>query len=696
MKRYILSLIMVYIMFTNLRGQWEILNEGTKERLYIIDFVNDEVGWIAGEGRILKTEDGGETWNYLTSPIIGNRYFNRLDFVNDSVGWASVHYWDEVEERGYDFIIKSVDGGHSWFAVELPFLDTDLEFYSVSETVTYVVGTNGDSGLDYILKTVNGGKDWIDISISQPVNTEYHSVRFVNEQAGIVLGNRDPGDVFILNTIDGGNNWNKTILSDLDRVYDLQFIDISTAFFLAHENVDQSGDKWFLYESGDSGESWFIKTQFSNPIQSYYFLNCTTGFAIMGDVLDNDILKSTDGGLSWEKKQTLGGGRFKIYFNEADVGFVLVNVLDGSLLWRSVDKGDNWIETIFSYNLDDVYFFDKNSGIARGEWTIDCDHGCSGAEALLVTNDGGESWKHGFIMNDIPSSFYFVNDNLGFIRVQGSIYKTTDAGLNWTKVYDYNPDSTGYNFWGGAFNFLDENIGWVVGSAGWSDLFGAGILGTDDGGKNWGLIWKYPRTEEYSYRLHSIHSANTIAWTVGTSGMIVMYTEQDQWQPIIGVTDLPLRDVFFSDENHGWISGGYFDEDIVLLILLKTTDGGENWQEIPGFNYQINDIFFENNLHGWAVGNDTSIVGRSGLYKPIYSGIILETWDGGDNWTVQVGGLHAPLNAIHFKDGYGWAVGGNGLVLRTEDGSTWVAQNTGKTYQAEYTSTESKQANFRM
>jgi photosystem II stability/assembly factor-like uncharacterized protein len=156
---------------------------------------------------------------------------------------------------------------------------------------------------------------------------------------------------------------------------------------------------------------------------------------------------------------------------------------------------------------------------------------------------------------------------------------------------------------------------------------------------------------------------------VGESGLIVKYTEQDQWQTMPSITDLPLTDVFFSDEDHGWIAGGYFDEDNEYLILFKTTDGGETWQDIPDFNYQINDMFFESNLHGWAAGSDTS-----------RSGIILETEDGGDNWNVQVEGLSRSLNAIHFKDGYGWAVGGNGLVLRTDDGSTWIDENNGKTY----------------
>jgi len=61
---------------------------------------------------------------------------------------------------------------------------------------------------------------------------------------------------------------------------------------------------------------------------------------------------------------------------------------------------------------------------------------------------------------------------------------------------------------------------------------------------------------------------------------------------------------------------------------------------------------------------------------------LIETQDGGDNWTVQIDDL--PLNAIHFKDGFGWAVGDNGLLLRC-DGTTWIDQNTGQIYPNKFT-----------
>jgi photosystem II stability/assembly factor-like uncharacterized protein len=327
--------------------------------------------------------------------------------------------------------------------------------------------------------------------------------------------------------------------------------------------------------------------------------------------------------------------------------------------------------------MNDVHFINKNDGIAgTGNIPPPGPPGHHDPYGYLhITNDGGKTWQKSLNHPaEYISSCSFLNDHIGFTLVmdfywKDFIYKTADSGANWSVVYESNYDSLGYDFSGNDIDFINERIGWAVGGGNWSeDSSGGIIIETNDAGEKWDLVWKLPDNDRSSNELNAVHVLGGEAWAVGESGLIVKYTEQDQWQRIVGVTDLPLRKVFFSDKEHGWISGGYFDEDNVQLILLKTNDGGENWQE-KAINFQINDMFFEDSLHGMAVGCDTD-----------EKGIVIEIWDGGANWTTQVEGLSAPLNALYFKDGYGWAVGGDGLVLRTDDGLNWIDQNISKIY----------------
>jgi photosystem II stability/assembly factor-like uncharacterized protein len=84
MYRIIFTFSIILSLLENLNGQWEILNEGGSYRS--IDFINDQVGWIAGDGTLLKTMDGGETWDFVSMDSARN--IVEIDFVNETVGWA--------------------------------------------------------------------------------------------------------------------------------------------------------------------------------------------------------------------------------------------------------------------------------------------------------------------------------------------------------------------------------------------------------------------------------------------------------------------------------------------------------------------------------------------------------------------------------------------------------------------------------
>jgi photosystem II stability/assembly factor-like uncharacterized protein len=400
-------------------------------------------------------------------------------------------------------------------------------------------------------------------------------------------------------------------------------------------------------------------------MHSFYYLGDSKFYAIMRDKTWTPyLMKSTDGGVNWDIMNPKGwlrnGG--KLHFLNENDGIVLITPDEywgRSLILQTHDGGYSWTYQHFTYSISGIQLFNKNEGVIYGGGGgfhgFNWGYMSNMTEGRLFQVKYEGSWIN---------KCYFIDDMTGFVVVNVSgreyshIHKTTDGGMNWRAVVD--------SLWMGGNDFYlsDEKHGWIVGS---------GIYETTDLGEQWELIQTYPGTEDDLLSLYSVFGYDTTVWTVGEQGLMVKYTPQKQWQQKPSVTDLPLKDVFFSDEQHGWIAGGYLNGQENQSVTLKTDDGGDNWTKINMPNYMINDMYFDDNLHGWAVGYDTS-----------YFGMILESWDGGDSWDVQIADLSAPLNALHFNNGVGWAVGGNGLVLRTDNWTTWIDQNTGEVYSTKY------------
>ena len=461
-----LTIIFIFIIFLRLPvyGQWKILSNGSGP-FVAIDFVSGDVGWISGLHTLLKTTDGGETWSSV--PIDRNFVLRSIDFIDESVGWSLCYRFDADTED--QVILKSEDGGFTWIVQKVV---TGMNaLYVIDRNVVFVVGEGK------ILRTLNGGMDWIDIS-PDLINRTLGSIRFINANVGTVTGyyNDGSGDNkgLILSTIDGGETWNEKILPEFFSIENLQFINDSTGYF-----VGNGIDGRFFCVTTDTLNSW---TMIPNPIQSYFVSDDNAIFAVM----DNDtsfVIKSTDGGRTWEKKQNILGGSSKIFFTENNIGFVF-NI---RCLYKSIDGGENWSIDKINCNLNDIFFVDKNIGYASGGEGVHIVRG-----NLFYTVNGGQTWHHNLEIK--RSSFYscsFVTDSVGFIAAgRAGIYKTTDRGNSWTSSHITNPDSIIYELNIRDLCFRDEKNGSAVG---FINDGRAAIMSTADGGKSWSLEWKYSK-----------------------------------------------------------------------------------------------------------------------------------------------------------------------------------------------------------
>jgi len=120
-----------------------------------------------------------------------------------------------------------------------------------------------------------------------------------------------------------------------------------------------------------------------------------------------------------------------------------------------------------------------------------------------------------------------------------------------------------------------------------------------------------------------------------------------------------LRAAVFADENNGWFVG-------LEGVILNTSDGGDNWScQQSGTNENLWEVTFYDADTGWAVGEN---------------GSLLRTTDGGLNWTATLfDTITGHIYSVAFEDGRnGWGVGEYGTIVRTTDGGRrWARDSSG-------------------
>ena len=164
---------------------------GFAGRLVRIDFLNDSLGWAAGDSNlVLKTTNGGLWWNQEKIPPIPNHQgFNDIKFFNPNDGIL-------VGDGGV--IMKSTDGGSSWSLVRSSKNDIFFRLALTGDSTAYAVGGVGDSAA--VLVSTDQGATWTSQKVGVPSGTWFEDVYFLNDSDGWAVGSNG----LIFHTTDGG------------------------------------------------------------------------------------------------------------------------------------------------------------------------------------------------------------------------------------------------------------------------------------------------------------------------------------------------------------------------------------------------------------------------------------------------------------------------------------------------------------
>ena len=164
-------------------------------------------------------------------------------------------------------------------------------------------------------------------------------------------------------------------------------------------------------------------------------------------------------------------------------------------------------------------------------------------------------------------------------------------------------------------------------------------------------------------QLRDVYFVNADAgWIAGTGCILKTTNGGLEWQ-VQDSSDYEFWAIHFTDANNGY-TVGYRSADYQGFIY-QTNDGGQNWYIKDSSNYQLYDICFVDSDTGFAVGG-----GRSHT-------TILKTTDGGGNWEIIFDAYGGNLYTVDFVGlQTGWAAGEGGRISKTMDGFKEMESNS--------------------
>lgn len=285
-------------------------------------------------------------------------------------------------------------------------------------------------------------------------------------------------------------------------------------------------------------------------------------------------------------------------------------------------------------DLNTVYFVDSKRGWVGGD-----------SGFLSRTEDGGRTWiRQSVATNDGINDIYFRDKEAGFLLAGNRIFVTRDEGSRWTEARAFRPaefDGADVELY--SVRFSSKKKGWVVGSISKRDrVIDSILVYTDDGGETW-------RRQTAPSRLELIHIdfvSDKRGWIVGNGGTILATVDAGQtWTKQTAGTSSTLYHVDFRNDKKGWAVGE-------RGTLLRTMDGGETWSPaVTNARATLLSVRFLNDDDGFVIGR---------------TGTILRTEDAGRSWITQESSTKQNLYSLHFNKNVGWAVGGDGTILRFE------------------------------
>jgi photosystem II stability/assembly factor-like uncharacterized protein len=239
------------------------------------------------------------------------------------------------------------DGGAEWKGVDFP---APKEVVNVSIVDADHIWVCSNSPCE-ILATNDGGTTWTtQLQPSDTITYFLNYIKMFDLENGIAMGDPPPTDkpAAFFRTTDGGENWiqvNESFINTASNFdYNVDFVTAELGFFVPLYNEVPG---FSIHKTTDGGFTWKKFEQVHEAILCIGFHSEQFGLAHLHSCQQNVsfIIRTTDGGLSWDSTLTINGSIGSVYgvdfeFVKTDPSKIWFITID--TLYFSQDSGKTW------------------------------------------------------------------------------------------------------------------------------------------------------------------------------------------------------------------------------------------------------------------------------------------------------------------------------------------------------------------
>lgn len=456
-------------------------------------------------GKIYKTSVNDLLLTELTTGVTTS--LNSVSFNDSLNGFAC---------GNNGVIIKTTNGGLNWNNINSGVLNIKLNAVSFKNNSSGIVV--GDSGVVYL--TTNGGTSWTlqsSLTTRNLLDAKYYNEGItIAGEYGIIIRKDNAGSFTLI-----ASKTNSDIRS-ISGTYANNHVCGGGGFI---RNNKSGSDNYFNFE---------VNPMMANLVDIIYS-DSLTGYGISS--LTDAIIKTSNGGMSWDltagtslnitwvsKLVTSSGIGNNLCQHPTDRNSLFV--MYGNRVYVSRNKGDNWTQ-ISTTSLGTAAHSFYVSPLDTNVWVAAIE---SSTDKVIKTTDYGVTWTTVVTRNfsnygqplemdqNNPSTFYFAPDGGGF-------YKSTDTASTFTEISGAFPFRSPCDL---IVMYDSSNVIFVADGVTGSGL--GDIYKSSNGGVNWTKVHTNPSSSEIPAMSNSVFDKSTIYATNWSGGNIYRTTNYgDNW-----------------------------------------------------------------------------------------------------------------------------------------------------------------------